>query len=290
LDNTSLKLFLHLSESLHFGKTGRACHISPSALSRQIQRMENEVGHPLFERDNRMVKLTPAGLLFREYARAVLEKWQDLLDELTEDQQILKGEISIYCSVTASLSILPELLGNFRTCYPKVHIRLKTGDAAIAVKNVVDGDIDIAVTALPDRLPKILEFKVLTQVDPVFVAPKVPWEFSKAFKTNIPWAKIPMILSSKGLVRKRVDQWFKKKKIQPNIYAQVAGNEAILAMVALGCGVGIVPGLVVANSSIRDRIITLGVKPPLPPYDVGVCAKKRKMKFRLVRAFWEVVP
>jgi LysR family transcriptional regulator, positive regulator for ilvC len=290
LDNTSLKLFLHLSKSLHFGKTGRVCNISPSALSRQIQRMENEVGHPLFERDNRMVRLTPAGLLFKGYAQTVIEKWQDLLDELAEDQQTLKGEISIYCSVTASLSILPELLGNFRRCYPKVHIRLKTGDAAIAVKKVIGGDVDIAVTALPDRFPKILEFKVLTQVYPVFIAPKVSWEFSDAFKTNIPWAKTPMILSSKSLVRKRADQWFKKKKIQPNIYAQVAGNEAILAMVALGCGVGIVPGLVVANSPIRDRIITLDVKPPLPPYDVGVCVKKRKIQFRLVRAFWEKVP
>ena len=289
MDHYALKLFLHLSKNLHFGRTGQTCNISPSALSRQIQRMEDEIGHKLFERDNRMVRLTPAGILFKGYAKEVLGKWQDLLDELSKDQNTLKGEISIYCSVTASLSILPELLDKFRALYPKVHIKLKTGDAGAAIKRVVEGDADVAVTALPERPSNTLEFKVLTQVFPVFIAPFVPWKFSNALKKKIPWEQIPMILSWQGLVRKRVDQWFKKKKAQPNIYAQVAGNEAILAMVALGCGVGVVPSLVVENSPVRDRITKLKVKPMLAPYNVGVCVQKRKKKFRLVRAFWEVI-
>jgi LysR family positive regulator for ilvC len=251
--------------------------------------MEDEIGHKLFERDNRMVRLTPAGILFKGYAKEVLEKWRDLLDKLSEDQNTLKGEISIYCSVTASLSILPKLLDNFRALYPKVHIRLKTGDSGVAVKKVVEGEVDAAVTALPERHSNNLEFKVLTQVFPVFIAPSVPWEFSNAHKKKIPWEQIPMILSLQGMVRKRVDQWFKKKKIQPNIYAQVAGNEAILAMAALGCGVGVVPGLVVENSPLQDRITKMKVTPVLAPYNVGVCIQKRKKKFRLVNAFWEVI-
>ena len=47
-----------------------------------------------------------------------------------------------------------------------------------------------------------------------------------------------MIVSEHGLARKRIDAWIKKKRIQPNIYAQVAGNEVILSMVGLGCGIG----------------------------------------------------
>lgn len=289
MDHYALKLFLHLSQNLHFGRTGQACNISPSTLSRQIQRMEDEIGHKLFERDNRMVRLTPAGILFKGYAKEVLEKWRDLLDKLSEDQNTLKGDIGIYCSVTASLSILPKLLDNFRALYPKVHIRLKTGDSGIAIKKVVEGEVDVAVTALPEGHSNSLEFKVLTQVFPVFIAPSVPWEFSNALKSKIPWEQIPMILSLQGVVRKRVDQWFKKKKIQPNIYAQVAGNEAILAMVALGCGVGVVPGLVVENSPLQDRITKLKVTPVLAPYDVGICIQKRKKKFRLVGAFWGVI-
>lgn len=287
MDQYALRLFLHLSESLHFGRTSQACNISPSALSRQIQRMENEVGHPLFERDNRQVQLTPAGLCFKEYAKDVLAKWRGLLDELAGDRDELKGEISIYCSVTASLSILPELLSAFKTAHPKVRIGLQTGDAGMAVKRVVEGEADLAVGALPDQLPDTLAFKVLAKVSLDFIAPAVPWEFSDALKnTPIAWEQIPMILSKRGMARKRVDVWFKEQQIQPKIYAQVSGNEAILSMVGLGCGVGIVPGLVIENSSIQNRIARLNVMPPLPPYPVGICMLKRKMKSRIVQAFW----
>lgn len=209
------------------------------------------------------------------------------MDDLRQDQGVLKGEISIYCSVTASLSILPELLSTFRASYPQVHIRLQTGDAGVAIKKVVEGEADIAVAALPAQLPKVLAFKILTQVSLVFIAPKIPWEFTKMLKGKTPWDKIPMILSEHGLARKKIDAWFKQKIIQPNIYALVSGNEAILSMVSLGCGVGIVPGLAIENSSLKDRITILDIKPQLAPYDVGICIQKRKLNSRLVRAFWE---
>jgi LysR family transcriptional regulator, positive regulator for ilvC len=288
VDYETLRLFVHLSESLHFAKSGQACNISPSALSRQIQRLESEVGHRLFERDTRSVKLTAAGLIFRSYAKEVLAKWQDLKDSLAEDRGVLMGEIGIYCSVTASMSILPGLLSAFKAAHPQVHIRLQTGDAAAAIKKVVEGEADLAVAALPDRRPNNVEFKVLAQVSLDFISPKIPWEFASFLKSPIRWDKIPFILSQRGLARQRIDAWFERKKIRPNIYAQVAGNEAILAMVSLGCGVGIVPTLVIENSPIQNRINRLDIKPAPAPYPVGICVHKRKMKSRLVRAFWDL--
>jgi LysR family positive regulator for ilvC len=288
LDHYALKLFLHLSETLHFGRTGRACHISPSALSRQIQRMEGEVGCRLFERDNRKVTLTSAGLRFRYYAREALQHWQELLDDLADEARTLRGELTIYCSVTASLTVLPELLGAFKKAYPQVNIRLKTGDASIAIKKVIDGDADIAVAALPQPLPKTLVFRVLTRISLEVIAPKIDWEYSKMLPEKIPWSQIPIILTEQGIARKKIDAWFKKKKIKPNIYAQVSSNEAILSMVNLGCGVGIVPSLAIENSSLGGRITRLNVNPFLSPYDVGICIQKRRMVSRLLRAFWGI--
>lgn len=60
MDLRDLKTFLHLAESRHFGRSARAMHVSPSTLSRQIQRLEEDLGQPLFVRDNRTVTLTEA--------------------------------------------------------------------------------------------------------------------------------------------------------------------------------------------------------------------------------------
>ncbi|MCP5645114.1 LysR family transcriptional regulator, partial [Klebsiella pneumoniae] len=51
VDLRDLKTFLHLAESRHFGRSARAMHVSPSTLSRQIQRLEEDLGQPLFVRD-----------------------------------------------------------------------------------------------------------------------------------------------------------------------------------------------------------------------------------------------
>ena len=61
-----LKAIHNLADSLHFGRASEASHVSPSALSRSIQRLEDELGIRLFERNNRSVSLTHAGSLFLE--------------------------------------------------------------------------------------------------------------------------------------------------------------------------------------------------------------------------------
>jgi len=289
MDTEALKIFLHLAETLHFGKTSAACHMSPSTLSRQIQRIEEEVGRQLFERDNRSVILTESGVKFRQYARESLEKWNELIQALNDENQELKGEISMYCSVTAGYSVLPDLLSDFREKHAKIEIKLRTGDAASSIEKVLSEEVDIVVAAKPDALPPTLDFITIVESPLLFIGPKTSCSVRTMLHAEkIRWDDIPMIIPERGLARKRLDQWFKQQGIKPNIYAQVLGNEGIVSMVNLGFGVGVVPHLVIKNSPFEDRVEVLSVPNPLEPYRVGVCATRKKIKAPLINAFWEV--
>ena len=290
MDLHELKLFLHLAGSLHFGKTARACHISPSALSRTIRRLEEEVGHSLFDRDNRSVQLSTVGLRFRDFARETVGSWNQLIDSLRAGEQDLSGEITLFSSVTAAYSVLTDLFARFRSKYPKIHIKLQTGDAAHAIEYVQDGTADITVAAKPDRLAPGLLFRAITATPLVFISPVVECDV-KALTDRLPiaWHTVPMILAEQALSRKRVDVWFKGRGIRPNIYAEVAGHEAILSMVRLGCGVGVVPQLVLENSSLKNEVRILPVTPELEPYEVGLCAHRRRISSPVVLAFWDIV-
>src|SRR5689334_19695902 len=114
MDYDSLRLYLHLSRTLHFLRTSRECHVNPSTLSRSIQRLEHEAGWPLLERDRRTVRLTPEGARFAEHARDTLERWERLRRELGGKSGGLSGTISIFASATACQSFLPEILMDFR--------------------------------------------------------------------------------------------------------------------------------------------------------------------------------
>ncbi len=282
MDLYNLKLFLHLSGTLHFARTSRICNITPSALSRMIQRLENEVGGKLFERDNRSVKLTKTGMDFRNYAIDVIDRWERFCETKNRESGILSGEISLYCSVTACYSILPGIIDSFRKKYPKIHINLITGDAADAVKKILNNEADLAVAAKPDSLSPGLIFRVIIKTPLVFVAQK------DIIEKEINWEKTPMIFPERSISRKRVEEWFRSKSIKPEIYAEVSGNEAILAMVRVGCGIGIVPKLVIEKSPLESELKILKTFPCLAPYSVGICTGKKRIKSPIVKAFWEL--
>lgn len=291
MDLHTLEMFLELAKTLHFGKTSRACNITPSALSRAIQRLEQEVGLPLFFRDNRSVRLSPTGAEFRLVAQDILDRWQHFRESVTEDSADLTGEITLYCSVTASYTVLSDLFDRFRRAHPGIHIKLQTGDAAEAIDVVVAGRADLTVAARPDRLPHGLLFRTITITPLVFIAPVVDCEVARlAGTSSVPWDTIPMVLSEQGLSRRRVDSWFRARHVNPNIYAEVAGHEAIIPMVRLGCGVGVVPELVLEKSAFRDDVRIVPVDEKLPPYNVGLCLHKRRLASPVVRAFWDVGP
>lgn len=292
MDFRLLHHFNTLSEVLHFGRASELCHISPSTLSRSIQQLENELATTLFERDSRHVTLTAQGVTFQRYTRETLEQWGTLKRTLASTAKQLTGEISIYCSVTASYSFLYELLSDFRTQHPGIELKLHTGDPAESMARVLAGSDDMAITPRPRVPPAALTFKSLTRSPLLFIAPTdtVDWlPASPQSSTAQQWQRVPMILSEAGLSREYADTWFKALGITPRIYAQVAGHEAIVSMVGLGFGVGVVPKIVLDNSPLARRVQVLNVKPELPHYDVGLCVLNRRLKNPMIEALWATV-
>ncbi len=283
-----LTLFKHLAGSLHFGKTSQACNITPSALTRTIQRLEEQLGNKLFNRDNRSVSLTQAGKLFKDYADEVISRWYELQNKLSTDD-ILRGELSLYCSVTAVYSILPKMLGEFRKQYPEIHINLQTGDAAMALTKLQSGEVDISIAALQESEKQNLLFKKMIETPLVFISPKkYPEAVIYNEKEQINWHKTPIVMAKQGLSRKRVESWFSTNKIKPVIYGHVAGNEAIIAMVSLGCGIGIVPKLVLEKSPFQTEVTALQVTPKLKPFNVGLCTLEKNLNNPVVKTFWKI--
>ncbi|UTW12688.1 HTH-type transcriptional activator IlvY [Marinobacterium rhizophilum] len=292
MDIRNLKHFLALADNLHFGRASAACHISLSALSRNIRQLEDELGVELFNRDNRTVVLTGEGQKFQQYAREAISEWNLIRNALTGAPDQLHGEVSLYCSVTAVYSLLFDLLNRVRHEYPGIEIKLHTGDPEQAVARVIAGEEDISIAAHPRSLPRGLAFKPVIVSPLVFIAPAERSDLEVpivAPATPEQWAQTPMILSERGIARNRIDAWFRKMEVSPRIYAQVAGNEAIVSMVSLGLGIGVVPQIVLDNSPVADRIRILDVQPALEPYDVGLFALKKNLKNPLVNAFWSLV-
>lgn len=281
--------FLHLADSLRFAATARALHMSPSALTRGIQRLEEQLGQQLFVRDKRNVVLTRAGELVRDHARAQLSAHKVLLETLAAEQQVPTGELRIACTVTACHSILPKLLAQSRVRYPGLHLQISTSDATRCLQRLRNDEVDVAVLPTPDVPDSDLVFAPLVHTALSFIAPSNDRSLQRRAKRGgAEWNGLPMVLPRHGLERARIDAWLTQRSLRPDIYAEVDGNEAILAMVSLGCGVGIVPELVREGSPLKRSVVRVNISNAPAGYDVALATKQRTLQRRAVSAFWSL--
>lgn len=293
MDIRALRVFVAVADSLSFTRASDMTHMSVSAVSRTIARLEDEVGQRLLERDRRSVRLSRAGQAFRQYARRTLADWQQLQRDLS-DTQPLAGEVSLYCSVTASYSVLAPVLDAFRDTHPGVDIMLHTGDQADGIDRVLDGHDDLAISGRPRQLASRLAFLPLLDSPLEFCMPAAHCQVRDMLLRTDPAAPdfsaqgVPFIVPERGITKELLEDWFASRGIQPSIYAQVAGHEAIVAMVALGLGVGIAPKLVIEASGLASSVDVFTVADPLPALTVGLCGLQQRLRRPLVRSLWDV--
>ena len=174
MDIHTLTVFITLADQLHFRKTSDQHHMTPSALTRAIQRLEHTLGASLFDRNKRSVSLTDTGHHFYEFARQTITAYDALQGHVhsqTPDQ--LRGSIKIYSTVTAAYSIMPDLVKRFRDAYPLVMTYLETGVAKGGYSRLASGDADFAIGIITyphhqDLLcKKILETPLVLVIQPL---------------------------------------------------------------------------------------------------------------------------
>jgi LysR family positive regulator for ilvC len=279
VDLQELKVFADLCETLNFSATAQRVNKSPSALTRIVQRLEQETGSKLFARDNRTVRLTEAGARLREFAQQTLSHWQTTQQHLAIDNRGLTGELRIFCTVTAVYHFLPSILDRFRAQHPNVEIKLTTGDAVDALDTVYNNDVDIAFAIKPATLPNKIAFKTIGNIPLSIIAP--------ADMPSDKWFQSPVVMPEKGQTRAVLENWYIQQKISPEIYAQVGGHEAIVSMVALGCGLGIAPQIVVSSSPMAERVKIINSPQQIAPLELGICCQKISLSLPTVQAFWQ---
>lgn len=293
MDIRSLQVFLSVVDTLNFSRSSEKLHLSVSAVSRSIQRLEEAVGRSLLERDKRSVRLTPAGRDFRVYAQRAVDDWHQTRRKLSGGAQ-LAGEVSLYCSVTATYSILAPILEAFRASQPGVEIQLYTGDPADSTDKLLAGQHDVAVTGRPPALNPRLSYLQLQESPMLICMPASDCAVRRqvldgdSSSPDFDWGRLPFIVPERGVTRDMLDTWFEARAQRPRIYAQVAGHEAIVAMVSLGLGVGIAPELVVRTSGMAERVSAVPAWEALPALGIGLCATRKALGDPLVRAFWDV--
>ena len=146
-----LRYFEAVAEEGSIRRASERLHISPSAVDRQILKLEDYLGTPLFERRPNGMRLTDAGQLVLNHARTTLHDFARLRGDIDDLRGIVSGEVTIATLDSLTVHFLPEAVARFVATRPAVQIRVVALDPVEAMHSVAQGNADLGLTFSPTR-------------------------------------------------------------------------------------------------------------------------------------------
>jgi DNA-binding transcriptional LysR family regulator len=281
-----LRYFLAVSETLHFSKAAERLGIAQPPLSQQIQRLEGLLGHRLFDRTTRGVKLTLAGQLLAERARGTLEKIQDDLAQVRRLGRGEEGTLTVGFSGSVMFTALPDAIESYRRKYPKVELRLRELSTAMQIASLIEGTLDLAFLRDGDPSPGV-EMRMLLEERFVVVMPQKHRLARKRALRIGDLSAEPFILFARRhgpLAFDRTIACCEREGFRPNIVQDAPQWATLVRLVAAGLGVSLAPECVskLAIPGAVYRQVPAGGRTTI---DLGIKAGSDKV---LVKNFVEI--
>lgn len=157
----TLQVFCDLADTRSFSKTAEHHLLSQSAVSQQLAQLELAHKCQLITRKKRPIELTPAGQVFYKAARDILERYEQLKNELHSIKLVTDSRINIAAIFSIGMHSLPDYVKKFMVRYPNVNVHIEYLDADKIYDLVLNGEIDIGIVAIPkkDKRLDVLDFQ-----------------------------------------------------------------------------------------------------------------------------------
>ena len=146
-----LRYFEAVAEEGSIRRASERLHISPSAVDRQILKLEDHFGTPLFERRPNGMRLTDAGQLVLRHSRDTLHDFARLRGDIDNLRGVVSGQVTITTLDSLTVHFLPEAMARFVAAHPAVQIRVVALDPVETMHSVAQGHADLGLTFSPAR-------------------------------------------------------------------------------------------------------------------------------------------
>jgi len=151
MDTRVLEYFLAVAKEENMTKAAQLLHVTQPTVSRQLMKLEEDLGVRLLNRNKHNVQLTNEGQLFRRRAQEIIDTQEMARAEITESRSELIGEIIIGCWEMRSIKELSDLIYSFHQLHPKVRFKMMTGNAGYMLDRLEQGTVDFVL--LPECIP-----------------------------------------------------------------------------------------------------------------------------------------
>lgn len=273
---SSYRIFYAVANTGNISKAAKELYISQPAISKSIQKLEENVGVKLFTRSSRGVTLTPEGELLFTHVKSAFETLTIGEDKLRRSIALGIGNLSIGVSSTLCKYVLLPYLKEFIKQYPHINISISCHSTNHTLRLLEDEKLDIGLIGKPENFKNII-FYSLREIEDIFVA-------TQDYLHNLSLRGIDrnhflqnstlMLLDKENMTRQYIDNYFQENHILLQDIIEVSNMDLLIEMSKISLGIGCVIRDFVQKELLSGALYEIPLKPPISKREIGFAYNK----------------
>lgn len=285
LELRQLQYFVKVAKLQHVTKAAEELHVAQSAVSRQIHRLEEELGVRLFMQKGRNVQLTPIGQLFLRRAEAVLSDLDRAVLEIQEYLDPEAGEIRLGFPHSLGIHLIPQVVAAFRKLHPNVKFRFRQGMYASLIRDVAEAEVDLAfISPYPDKSDQVTGEVVLTEELFAILPESHPLALQDSIRLTELKDENFVLFNSGYSLRMLVMDACREAGFTPKIALESEETDTIRGLVAAGMGVSLLPEMALFQTSSMSPAV-VRITEPHVTRTIGVIRRAGEKPPMVVQVF-----
>ncbi len=243
-----LRYFVSVAETGSFSRGAERCGITQPSLSQQILKLEEELGHKLFDRLGRSVQLTPSGRILLPRAQRILAEVNAAGKAVQSDILDGKGSLTIGAIPTIAPFLLPEALGELRKRFPDAELHITEDSTERLVQMLVRAEIDCAIMSPPVEDDHLISEELFSEELFAILPPRHPLTHSGELHLSMLQGQDAIVLQPMHCLSSQIDAFCKAQGVQRHVTCTTSQLETLYGLVSLGMGLSLVPEMFVRRA------------------------------------------
>jgi LysR family hydrogen peroxide-inducible transcriptional activator len=277
----------------HFGKAADHCHVTQPTLSMQIQKVEEEVGFPIFDRIKKPVVPTAKGLKFLAQTKVLLREHHKLMDISRHQGEETSGELRLGVIPTIAPYVLPLFIEAFSREYPKIQLSIDELKTDTIVQQLKDDTLDVGLLATPLHETGLRERPIYYEPFSLYVAKNHPLNARKRIKEEDLDGNEMWLLSDGHCFRNQIVRYCSLKGrdgVFPNVQFEGGNIDTLRYLIRKSQGYTLVPALFVETlSEAEKRDYVREFEKPVPTREVSLVFRRDQWKSDIVKVLQDTI-
>ncbi len=260
MDFTALRYFCETANTRSIRAASERLHVAPSAISRQIAKLEHELRAPIFDRRAHGMTLTAAGEILQSKVEGMMREFARVTSHIAALQNLQSGTVDVYCFRTATETFVAPVLSKFYMRYPNVSFNITMSSTDETIEALTNRTAEIGLVVNPPVRDTILSTEIFRDTIVAAVAPNHPLAGCGTVSLR-EIAEFPLGLTEPSFgLRQQIDRAFDRYAIEPNVFCVTNSLSLVKGIARFDRQCTLLPRFAVENEVAEGILSTIAVK------------------------------